>query len=99
MSARSDMGGGNLASMAPLLLPYVWMALLVPTPQAGPVFPSEVEIITVDAVVVDKDGRPVTGLAREEFRVLEDGKPRDIVSFEEYARDERPATEAEQPAS
>lgn len=71
--------------MIPLLLPAFWLAL-APGPQATPSFPAEVEVITIDAVVVDKDGRPVTGLAREEFRVLEDGKPQGIVSFEAYER-------------
>jgi len=66
-------------------LPFLWLALL-PAPQAAPSFPTEVEVITVDAVVVDKDGRPVTGLTRDEFRVLEDGQPRGIVSFEEYTQ-------------
>jgi VWFA-related protein len=50
------------------------------------VFPSEVEVITVDAVVVDKDDRPVPGLTREDFRVFEDGKPQEVVSFEAYER-------------
>ncbi|HET9315494.1 MAG TPA: VWA domain-containing protein [Vicinamibacteria bacterium] len=78
--------------MSPLLLPGLWIAL-VPGPQATPSFPAEVEVITIDAVVVDKDGRPVTGLAREEFRVLEDGTPREIVSFEAYERGETQAEE------
>jgi VWFA-related protein len=79
------MEGGNLASMQPLLLPFLWLAAS-PAPQAAPVFPSEVEVITIDAVVVDGDQRPVTGLTREDFRVLEDGRPQEIVSFEAYDR-------------
>jgi VWFA-related protein len=73
--------------MIPVPLPFLWLALL-PAPQATPSFPTEVEVITVDAVVVDKDGRPVTGLTRDEFRVLEDSKPQEIVSFEPYERSE-----------
>jgi len=69
------------------MIPFLWLALL-PAPQGTPSFPTEVEVITVDAVVVDKDGRPVTGLTRDEFRVLEDGKPQEIVSFEPYERGE-----------
>jgi hypothetical protein len=37
--------------------------------QALPTFPSAVELITVDAVVVDSAGRPVAGLARDDFVV------------------------------
>jgi VWFA-related protein len=71
--------------MIPFLLPSLWLAL-APGPQTTPSFPTEIEVITIDAVVVDREGRPVTGLAREDFRVIEDGKPREIVSFEAYDR-------------
>ena len=69
--------------MMPVFLPALWLALAT---QTGPTFPAQVEIITIDAVVLDKDGRPVGGLTRDEFRVFEDGKPREIVSFEPYER-------------
>ena len=41
-----------------------------------PVFSSRVELTTVDAVVVDSAGRPVPGLTRGDFVVLEGGVPR-----------------------
>ena len=47
-----------------------------------PVFPSRVELTTVDAVVVDSHGQPVPGLTREDFVVLEGGVPQEIVAFE-----------------
>jgi VWFA-related protein len=53
-------------------------------PQQVPSFPSEVELITVDAVVVDDKGQPVSGLTREDFQISEDGKPREIASFEAF---------------
>jgi VWFA-related protein len=52
--------------------------------KAPPTFPSGVELVTVDAVVLDRDGRPVPGLTRDDFVVKEDGKPREIVSFEAF---------------
>jgi VWFA-related protein len=52
-----------------------------PTP---PTFPSQVELITVDAVVVDENGRPVPGLTREDFVVREDGRVQEIASFEAF---------------
>jgi VWFA-related protein len=73
-------------------------------PQAPPVaqaplkFPSGVELITVDAVVLDKDDRPVPGLTREDFVVKEDGRPREIVSFEAFSADTAAAEEPEAPA-
>ena len=38
-------------------------------------------LVQVDAVVTDKDGRVVTDLRPEEFRLVEDGKPRSITEF------------------
>jgi VWFA-related protein len=38
-------------------------------------------LVQVDAVVVDKDGRAVTDLRPEDFRLVEDGKPRAITEF------------------
>ena len=38
-------------------------------------------LVQVDAVVVDKDGRVVTDLRPEDFRLVEDGKPRAITEF------------------
>src|SRR6185436_12639581 len=80
--------------MIPCLLPSLWLAVAA-APQVTPSFPTEVEVITVDAVVVDAKGQPVTGLTREEFRVLEDGQPQEIVSFEAYERGEPGAADEE----
>src|SRR3954467_6435966 len=38
-------------------------------------------LVQVDAVVVDKDGRVVNDLRPEDFRLVEDGKPRSITEF------------------
>jgi VWFA-related protein len=54
------------------------------SPQTGPTFPSAVELITVDAVVLDGEGAPVRGLTRDDFVVSEDGEPQPIVSFEAF---------------
>ena len=47
-----------------------------------PVFRAGVDLVTVDAIVVDKDGRPVTGLTADDFVLTVDGKPRAIDAFE-----------------
>src|SRR6187397_1955370 len=62
------------------------LLLAAPDPaasQAPPVFSSGTELVTVDVVVVGRDGQPLGGLARSDFQVKEDGQPREIVSFEE----------------
>ena len=66
-----------------------WLALLVAA-SAGdqekpPQFPSGVELVTVDVVVKDKKGNPVTGLSRADFTLLEDGRPQTVVSFDEVS--------------
>ncbi|HVO13411.1 MAG TPA: VWA domain-containing protein [Vicinamibacteria bacterium] len=53
-------------------------------PTAPPTFQSGIELVTVDAVVLDRDGRPVPGLTREDFVVKEEGRPREIASFEAF---------------
>lgn len=56
-------------------------------PPTVPTFSSTVELITVDAVVVDGQGHPVAGLTRDDFVVEEDGRPQEIVGFEAFALD------------
>jgi VWFA-related protein len=48
----------------------------------APAFPSQVELVTVDVVVVDGQGRPVSDLAAADFTVLENGQPQTITRFE-----------------
>jgi VWFA-related protein len=50
-----------------------------------PSFPAQAEAITVDVVVLDKTGQPVRGLSRDDFTLLDGGRPQAIVAFE--ARD------------
>jgi VWFA-related protein len=49
---------------------------------AVPAFPAQADAITADVVVLGKDDRPVRGLRREDFTLLEDGKPQVVVAFE-----------------
>jgi VWFA-related protein len=53
-----------------------------PSPSAGPSFPSQVELVTVDVVVTDKKGVPVSGLTRADFTLSEEGAPQTIASFD-----------------
>ena len=51
--------------------------------QEPPRFRGGVEIIQLDAAVLDRNRKPVTGLTAADFTVLEDGKPQPIVAFQE----------------
>jgi VWFA-related protein len=45
----------------------------------------EVSIVNVDAVVVDKDGKRVQGLRRDDFEIFENGVRQPITNFAEYS--------------
>ena len=52
-----------------------------PRDQQPPAFKSGVTMVPLDVRVVDKDGRPITDLKQEEFRILENGVPQTIAHF------------------
>ena len=69
-----------------------------PAGQATPVFGAAVELVRIDAVVVDRDGRPVTGLTAADFDVSDGGRPQAITSFEPVVvRGPQPAAAVEPP--
>jgi Ca-activated chloride channel family protein len=55
---------------------------------AQEVFKSGVETVRLGVAVVDKAGQPVVTLAREDFTVLEDGRPQDLQLFTTGTSDE-----------
>ncbi len=64
-------------------------ALPAQSPQQ-PTFRSGVELVQVDVVVVDKDGRHVRGLKAMDFAVLDRDKPQTIATFEEVSHERPP---------
>jgi Ca-activated chloride channel homolog len=61
----------------------VVLVLLTQDLQAGRQFTSGVNVVEVYAAVVDRAGNPVLGLKREDFTVLEDGRPQSLSAFTE----------------
>jgi VWFA-related protein len=53
--------------------------------QSTPVFQTNAANVLVDVVVSNPQSLPVDGLARDNFTVLEDGRPQQIVSFEAHS--------------
>lgn len=51
-------------------------------------------MVSVDVVVLDRSGNPVTDLSKEEFRVEEDGVPQALSTFEAVRFEESPASTA-----
>jgi VWFA-related protein len=50
--------------------------------QESPRFRSGIDLVSVDVVVLDRKGVPVTDLTRADFTVTEDGQRQDITDFE-----------------
>ena len=72
----------------PLILSFTLSAS--PAPQIAPqapdsepqaVFHSSARLVQVSVVIEDKKGNPVTGLKKEDFTVMDDGKPQQIAFF------------------
>src|SRR5688572_25115209 len=53
-----------------------------PPPQQPPItFRAEINYVEVDARVLDKQGKFITGLKPEDFQIFEDGKPQKVTAF------------------
>jgi VWFA-related protein len=48
---------------------------------AGQSIRVQVRMVPVDVIVTDSQGKPVTGLKREDFRIFEDGREQDVQHF------------------
>lgn len=60
----------------------------------------ETRVVLTDVTVTDKHGNPVTGLMEDDFRVLDNGKPQKLASFEEHREHlARPAEASVTPGS
>jgi len=80
-------------------LAAVLAGAVVPAQETTPVFPREIEMVTVDVVVTDKEGRPVTGLSRDDFTILDEGERQEIVSFDVITAGAPPEASVEEPAA
>lgn len=60
----------------------VWLHAQGQVQPLPPRFATELELVTVDVSVVDSRGQPVTGLRQDDFLVLENGTPREVVAFQ-----------------
>ena len=55
--------------------------LLTPAFPAAQTFRSSTNVVEVQIVVTDRTGKPVPGLTRDDFEIVEDGKPQSISLF------------------
>ncbi|MGI8988629.1 MAG: VWA domain-containing protein [Bryobacteraceae bacterium] len=71
----------NRPAFVPLLAFASGCLFLVSAQEGDVTFRSDVSLVRVDAQVVDRDNRAITGLRVEDFILREDGKPREIRNF------------------
>lgn len=70
------------SGLALVFLMSAGVAHVFPQPRPpAPQYRVETPLVTVPVVVMDKKGNLYTGLERENFQVLEDGKPQPITTF------------------
>ena len=67
------------------------------TPQQQPTFRARTDLVQVDVVAVDAEGRHVRGLPRDAFEVFDRGRRQTIAAFEEVAHTREAATDATLP--
>lgn len=63
----------------------------------APVFKTTARLVQVDVVVTDKKGRPIEGLNRDDFRILQDGREQKASVFEAHTAVDAAAPEDSQP--
>src|SRR6187402_382204 len=51
--------------------------------QGRPSFRTGIDIVQIDVTVLGPDGKPIHGLVREDFTLLEDDEPQEILGFGE----------------
>lgn len=83
------------------LAPASLRAAKTPPPPEEPTFfeAIDVNVVSIDVIVTDRKGVPVSGLKQEDFEVLEDGKPVEVTNFYAEAVVAAPAGEAPGAAS
>lgn len=53
-----------------------------------------VRTVLVDVVVMDKNNKPISGLSKDDFKVMEDGKPQEVTFFEPHFEADQPVAGA-----
>jgi VWFA-related protein len=72
----------------------VMTAAQQPVPADQPAFRTGADLVIVDAVVVDRAGKPVTGLTAADFEVRDEGRPQAVSLFQTVAVDAPPVRAA-----
>ncbi len=79
-NAEGRMQKGKLRRFAFCILHFAFLGIVLTAQQ--PTFRAGVTLVTTDVIPRDGNGRFVADLTRENFTVLEDGQPQEVVSFQ-----------------
>ena len=76
-----------LALCAVAVLATGWLLAPVESPAApqGGTLRVDVDLVTIEVIAQDKKGTPMLNLRKEDFRIYEDGKQQEIMSFDAVA--------------
>jgi VWFA-related protein len=89
-----------MLAMSRLTAIFVWLAVSVlgavaqnsaPTNAELPVIKTSTRLVQVSVVVTDKHGVPIKGLKKEDFTLLDAGRPQEITIFSTESLADRPA--------
>jgi len=86
-----------LLPVAATVLSPAGAAVLPAQPTESFIDTVDVQVVEVDVVVTDRNGRPVKGLTREDFELSVDGQPVEITNFFESEVFQEPAEPDAQP--
>jgi VWFA-related protein len=84
----------RLIAVSLLTLAAITSAAQAPAPSESTTFRSSTRLVLLDVVVTDSNGKPVRGLAQEDFAVLEDRAPQRIAFFDSVQPGADPVTAA-----
>jgi VWFA-related protein len=84
---------GRLAVLCLALAGVTLAAQSPPAEPRQPTFRSTTSLVTVDAIIVDKDGNFASGLRAGDLEIFEDGKPQAIQQFYMVTHDLAPRTD------
>ena len=72
----------TISALGPICAGAV-LAAQTPLSQPLPRFRAGIDVIEIEVSVLDKDRRPVRGLRQADFTILQDGRPQEIVAYDE----------------
>jgi VWFA-related protein len=78
---------------AALIVAAAAVTAVLSAQEQRPVFRGGTTLVPITVTVTDQQGRPVTGLTQADFKIFEDGRPREVAAFFPQMLSPAPASE------